>query len=149
MAIRQKLVGASPDEVWKVLADGSSYGDWVVGTSATRPRKGDWPELGSEIEYTVRLGPSTFSGRTIVRRCEPPHHLELEAESGRLGTARIALEVRHWGDETLIIFEEHPLRGPGGFLHNAAVDAIAQLRNRSMLSRLSRLVERRRTAEAR
>lgn len=35
-----------------------------------------------------------------------------------------------------MIFEEHPLRGPGGLLHNSAVDAVLQLRNRSLLDRL-------------
>ncbi|MFI1014805.1 SRPBCC family protein [Streptomyces sp. NPDC020965] len=141
MAVRHRLVRRPPAAVWAVLADGSRYGDWVVGPSESRQDGSDWPRLGSTIEYTVRLGPWTGTGKTIVRDVDPPHRLELEADSGRLGTARIAIEVRPWGDDTLVIVDEHPLRGPGGRLHNTAVDALLQLRHRSMLARLAEVVE--------
>lgn len=42
--------------------------------------------------------------------------------------------------ETLVIIDEYPLCGPGGMLHDTAVDAL-QLRHRSMLTRLARIVE--------
>jgi uncharacterized protein YndB with AHSA1/START domain len=142
MAVRHKLISASPEEVWAVLADGTRYADWVVGTSGSRPVAGDWPALDAEIEYTVEAGPWTLAGRTVVRRVEPGTLLELEADSGKLGTARIALELRPWGRETLVVLDEHPLRGPGGAVHNAAVDALAQLRHRCMLGRLADVVER-------
>jgi hypothetical protein len=124
-----------------VLEDGTRYADWVVGTSRSRPCDDRWPRLGSKIEYTVRLGPWTVGGRTVVRRHEPPRWLELEVFSGPLGTARIAIEVRTWGPDTLVIVDEHPLRGPGGLLHNVAFDTLIQLRHRSMLGRLAKVVE--------
>lgn len=89
----------------------------------------------------ARLGPWTGTGKTTVRDVDPPRRIELEAESGRLGTARIAIEVRPWGPHTLVIVDEHPLRGPGGALHNAALDTLPQLRHRSMLARLADTVE--------
>lgn len=141
MAVRHRLIERPVADVWAVLADGSRYGDWVVGTSESRPREGAWPEVGSSISYTVRLGRWTASGSTTVRRCEAPGVLELEADSGWLGTARIAVEVRPWGENALVIIDEHPLRGPGGRLHNTAVDALIQLRHRSMLARLADVVE--------
>ncbi|MGW0565286.1 SRPBCC family protein [Streptomyces sp. NPDC003016] len=141
MAVRHHLIRRPPEVVWEVLADGSRYGDWVVGTSQSRPEKGDWPQVGATIEYTVRLGPWAATGQTVVRRSEPPYELELEADSGPLGTARIAIEVRPWGDDALIILDEHPLRGVGGMLHNTALDALLQLRHRSMLGRLAKVVE--------
>ncbi|WP_328535397.1 SRPBCC family protein [Streptomyces sp. NBC_00344] len=141
MAVRHQLVRRPPDAVWAVLADGSRYGDWVVGTSMSRPTTDRWPEVGSTIEYAVRLGPWTAVGHTIVRRAEPPRELELEVDSGPLGTARVALDVRPWGDDSLVIADEHPLRGLGGALHNAALDFLVQLRHRSMLNRLAQVVE--------
>ncbi|MGW0549030.1 SRPBCC family protein [Streptomyces sp. Wb2n-11] len=141
MAVRHHLIRRPPEAVWEVLADGSRYGDWVVGTAQSRPGKGDWPQVGATIEYTVNLGPWTVTGQTIVRRSEPPYELELEADSGPLGTARIAIEVRPWGDDALVILDEHPLRGVGGTLHNTALDALLQLRHRSMLGRLAKVVE--------
>ncbi|MFC8228385.1 SRPBCC family protein [Streptomyces sp. NPDC057287] len=142
MAARHRLVRGSAEDVWAVLADGTRYGDWVVGTSESRPEEGVWPEVGSAITYTVRLGRWSAAGSTVVRRCEAPHVLELEADSGRLGTARIALEVRPWGEDALVTIDEHPLRGPAGKLHNTVADTLIQLRHRSMLARLADTVEK-------
>ncbi|MYY00750.1 MULTISPECIES: SRPBCC family protein [unclassified Streptomyces] len=141
MAVRHRLIERPVKDVWKVLADGTLYSDWVVGTSDSRPRRGAWPEVGSSITYTLGLGPWSMQGTTYVRRCEAPHVLELEADSGRIGTARIALEVRQWGENALVTLDEHPLRGPAGKLHNTAADALIQLRHRSVLARLATTVE--------
>ncbi|KOU04855.1 polyketide cyclase [Streptomyces sp. NRRL F-5755] len=141
MAVRHQLIKTRPDAVWAVLADGGRYQEWVVGPYRSRPCEGVWPELGSMISYSVHVGPWSLSGRTVVRRCEPPKELELEVDSGALGTARIAIEIRPWGDHALVIMDEHPLQGPGGLLHNTVLDALFQLRHRSMLRRLARLVE--------
>ncbi|MBH0247326.1 SRPBCC family protein, partial [Streptomyces cavourensis] len=56
--------------------------------------------------------------------------------------ARIAFDIRPWGERTLVIVDEHPLRGLGGTLHNPLVDMLLQLRHRTMLARLAKLVER-------
>ncbi|MDX3850965.1 SRPBCC family protein [Streptomyces sp. AK02-01A] len=141
MAVRHQLIERPPDAVWSVLEDGNRYADWVVGTSESRPVEGHWPRLGSKIEYKIRLGPRTVDGHTVVRRLERPHWLELEAFSP-LGTARIAIEIRPWGEDTLVIVDEHPLRGPGGTAHNVAIDVLLQIRHRSMLGRLAEIVER-------
>ncbi|MFB8381173.1 SRPBCC family protein [Streptomyces rubiginosohelvolus] len=142
MAIRHRLIKRPVADVWAVLADPTRYGDWVVGTSKSSPEAGSWPEVDAAITYTVRLGRWSAQGRTTVRRCEAPNVLELEAESGWLGTARIALKVRPWGRNTLVIIDEHPLRGPAAKLHNTAIDAFVQVRHRSMLARLAEAVEK-------
>lgn len=141
MAVRHRLIHAAPHQVWDVLSDPALYADWVVGTSDSRPARGAWPELGSALEYTVRIGPWTGSGTTVVRRVDAPAELELEVDSGSVGTARVAIEIRPWGEESLVIVDEHPLRGMGGALHNAAFDALIQLRHRDMLRRLAGVVE--------
>ncbi|MFD0263771.1 SRPBCC family protein [Kitasatospora indigofera] len=143
MAVRHQLIERSPQQVWAVLAEPRRYPDWVVGVADSAPGQGDWPLVGSDLSYQVVLGPWKCGGRTVVRRSEAPHLLELEADSGALGTARIALEVRPWGEkESLVILDEHPLRGAAGTLHNVAVDAFIQVRHRSMLKRLANVVER-------
>jgi hypothetical protein len=40
-----------------------------------------------------------------------------------------------------VIADEHPLQGVGGKLHNVGVEALIQLRHRTMLARLARLCE--------
>lgn len=141
MAVRHRLIRTAPENVWTVLADGTKYADWVVGTSSSTPVRGDWPALDSAIEYEVRLGPMTFQNETVVRRCVEGTVLELEAHAGPLGTARIAIELRSWGKHTLVIVDEHPLQGAGGTVHNMAVEAVIQLRHRAMLARLAKVCE--------
>ncbi|MGW2211587.1 SRPBCC family protein [Streptomyces sp. NPDC001781] len=141
MAIRYQLIRRPPAAVWKVLEQPSRYADWVVGTHQSAPRDGDWPELGSSLAYNIKLGPYRVDGHTVVRRYEPPRCLELEARAP-FGNARIAIDVRDWGGDSLVIVDEHPLSGLGGKLHNVVLDAVIQLRHRDMLSRLARLVER-------
>lgn len=148
MAVRHHLIQAPPSAVWEVLSDPDKYAEWVVGTEETRPLYGTWPEVGAALQYTVALGPARLAGSTVVRRLEPPNRLELEARSGPAGTARIAIEINPWGEETLVILDEHPLRGPGARLHNALLEAAIQLRHRRMLRRLAEVVEGARASAA-
>ncbi|MFD7687071.1 SRPBCC family protein [Streptomyces sp. NPDC059781] len=141
MAVRHRLISTSPQSVWTVLEDGTRYAEWVVGTSSSKPVRGHWPQLGSAIGFEVRLGPLSLTNETVVRRCVPGEALELEAKAGPLGTARIAIELRPWGDHCLVIVDEHPLRGAGGTVHNVAVEALIQIRHRAMLARLARICE--------
>jgi len=127
--------------VWDVLADGHRYAEWVVGTSQSEPVRGKWPHKDAAIRFQVRLGPVRLANETVVRHCEEGASLELEAHAGVLGTARIAIELRPWGEHCLVIVDEHPLQGAGGRLHNVGFDALIQLRHRTMLARLARLCE--------
>jgi hypothetical protein len=142
MAIRHHYIDREPGTLWAVLRDPYRFGDWVVGTSSSSPAGGQWPEVGSSLDYGVRLGPKEFQGTTVVRRYDPPGVLELEAHAGPFGTARIAFDIRQWGEGTLVILDEHPLRGIGGRTHNGMVDRFIQLRHRNMLNRLGRAAER-------
>jgi hypothetical protein len=141
VAVRHRLIEASPQDVWAVLADGNRYAEWVVGTSGSRPVRGQWPRTDAAIRFQVQLGPLRLSNETIVRFCDEGNRLELEAHAGPLGTARIAIELRPWGEHCLVIVDEHPLNGPGGLLHNAGFEVVIQLRHRTMLARLARLCE--------
>ncbi|MBK3641417.1 MULTISPECIES: SRPBCC family protein [Streptomyces] len=141
MAVRHRLIKVAPEVVWDLLSDPNRYADWVVGTSSSRPVRGAWPRTGAAIRYQVRLGPVRLSNETTVRFCDPGARLELEAYAGVLGTARIAIELRPWGEYCLVIVDEHPLQGAGGTWHNFAFEGLIQLRHRSMLARLARLCE--------
>jgi len=143
MAVRHRLIHAAPGVVWAVLADGTQYAQWVVGTARSQPVRGQWPQPHAALRYQVRLGPLHLSNETVVRHCQEGVSLELEAHAGALGTARIAIELRPWGEDCLVIVDEHPLQGAGGRLHNVGFEALIQLRHRAMLARLARLCESR------
>jgi uncharacterized protein YndB with AHSA1/START domain len=141
VAVRHRLIKVSPSAVWAVLADGHQYAEWVVGTSQSEPVRGQWPHRDAAIRFQVPLGPLKLVNETVVRRCEEGVDLELEAHAGPLGTARIAIELRPWGEHCLVIVDEHPLQGAGGRLHNVGFEALIQMRHRTMLARLARLCE--------
>ncbi|MTE18751.1 SRPBCC family protein [Streptomyces sp. TRM43335] len=141
MAVRHVWVNRKPDQVWNVLGDAEQYQRWVVGTRETHTAEGQWPDVDTKLTYAIGMGPLNMHGHTIVRVCEPPERLELEASAGRLGTARIAIRVRPWGEGSLVTMDEHPLRGAVAQLHTAPVDVLLQLRHRLMLARLRDVVE--------
>jgi uncharacterized protein YndB with AHSA1/START domain len=149
VAVRHRLIHVGPSAVWDVLSDGTRYAEWVVGTARSEPVRGQWPQTGSAIRFEIRIGPVRLVNETVVRRYEEGRLLELEAKAGPLGTARISIEVRSWGEKTLVIVDEHPLQGAGGRLHNAGFEALIQLRHRPMLARLARLCESEANPDAR
>lgn len=143
MAVVNVLVRRPPEAVWEILSDGSAYAEWVVGTREIRSVGQGFPEVGTAIDYTVGFGPFHLRGRTTVRHMEPGRQLGLEADAGALGTARIVIDVLDWGEDTVVVLDEHPLRGPGYRLHNMFSDAFLLLRGHPMVRNLARLVERR------
>jgi uncharacterized protein YndB with AHSA1/START domain len=143
MAMVNVLVRCPPEQVWEILADGRSYVDWVVGTREIRSVDDGWPALGTALRYTVGAGPVSLRGSTTVRRVEPGRQLGLEADGGVLGTARIVIDLIPWGEDTVVVLDEHPLRGPGYRFHNALSDAFLLIRGRPMVKKLARLAEAR------
>jgi Polyketide cyclase / dehydrase and lipid transport len=139
MAELNILAEATPDRVWAVLADGYRYDDWVVGTKDVVGVDATWPAVGSRLRFRFGFGPLTFDGDTVVRICEPRERLELEAHAMPIGTARIAIRLVPWADETLVFIDEHPLRGPGARVHNAVSEVVLRLRLGQMLRNLARL----------
>lgn len=141
MATVNVLVRRPPERVWDVLSDGWAYAQWVVGTRKIRAVDDGWPVLGAALHYTVGVGPLCLRGSTTVRHVEPGRQLGLEADAGPLGTARIVIDLQEWGEDTVVVLDEHPLRGPGYLLHNAVGEAALLLRGRPMVRNLARLVE--------
>ncbi|MEI5007934.1 SRPBCC family protein [Streptomyces sp. PmtA] len=92
--------------------------------ASTRPIDEPWPAVGTAPARTIAVGRWSHEGCTVVRRHEPPPDwLEPEARSGRLGTARVGIGLRTWGEQTLVIVDEHPLRGFGGTVHLAPLES--------------------------
>jgi len=143
MAVVNVFVPRSPDQVWDVLADGYAYASWVIGTRDIRDVDDGWPAVGAAIHYTVGRGPFPLRGRTTVRQAVEHERLALEADAGLLGSVRIVIELSEWGEGTVVVLDEHPLRGPAYLLHNAVSEAVLAVRGRPMLLKLARLVERR------
>jgi uncharacterized protein YndB with AHSA1/START domain len=143
MAVLNVLIDRDPGQVWAVLSEGRSYAEWVAGTQRIRDVDAGWPEPGTRIHYSVGVGRLTLDDVTTVRLMEPFRRLELEAQAGRLGSARISIELLPWGEgRTVVIMDEHPLTGPGARWHSVPLDAALRLRNRRMMRSLAEVVYR-------
>lgn len=143
VAIHNVLVRATPEQVWAVLTDGWAYEKWVVGTKEIRSVDEGWPTPGTSIHYSFGAGPLTLDDETTVRIAEPARRLELEIRAGKLGTARLSIQILPWGDDAVLVLDEHPLSGAGAEWHNLVVDSMLRFRNRRMLKALASLVESR------
>ncbi|MFJ1707379.1 SRPBCC family protein [Kitasatospora sp. NPDC088346] len=142
MARRQQFVECPPHAVWDVLADGHRYAEWVVGTQDIDHADPDWPNVGAALHYRAGLGPLTVNDSCTVRICEPGTRLELEAKADPFGAARIAFTLLPWGDNTLVLLDEHPLTGPGARLQGPPSELLLHLRNRRLLGNLARMAVR-------
>lgn len=144
MAVLNVLIDRDPKQVWDVLSDGWAYAEWVVGTKDIRKVDRDWPAEGSQIHYTVGFGRWTAEDVTTVRLVETGRRLELEANAGWVGSARVSISLLPWGTgQTLVIIDEHPLTGPGARMHSAVADVLLGFRNRRMMRSLARVVHQR------
>jgi uncharacterized protein YndB with AHSA1/START domain len=139
MARRQQLVKCPPQRVWRILANGESYAQWVVGTQQILHADAAWPAVDAELRFQVGVGPIHFEDSCVVRICEPQRRLELEAMAKPFGTARIAFTLIPWSDNTLVILDEHPLLGAGARLQGPLSECLLHVRNRRLLANLARV----------
>ena len=137
------VVAATPHQVFEVLADGSSYAEWVVGATEIESEDPSFPRRGASITPRVGLDPVSTEGTTEVTGVDPDHRLELLAHVEPLGRARISFELLPDPAGTLVVMEEEAIdddvRGELGRRATRAVRA----RNAETLWRLKVLVERR------
>jgi uncharacterized protein YndB with AHSA1/START domain len=142
MARNSRYIAASVDDVWAALADGDTYGRWVVGTSGIRAVDPDWPARGSRLHYRIGHRPLRHDGHTEVLHVEPKRCLELEAHAWPFGSVYIQLTLQPEGDGTRVEMVEHPARGAAALVHNRVGDLLLKLRNVEALRRLGRQAQR-------
>ena len=138
--------GAGPRDVFDVLRDGRTYGDWVVGTRMIRDVDEGWPRAGARLHYTAGWWPLRKDDVTTSQAYEPDRRLQLEAHAWPAGTARIVIEVQEVPGGVAVTLDESPARGLLKTLHNPALDLAVKLRNVETLRRLEQQVRRKQAA---
>ncbi len=139
MARNVALIPTTPDRIWAVLADPSSYGHWVVGSDTIRDADPGWPQPGTRIHHRVGAGPFKLNDDTRVTESSPPRKLVLHARARPFGTAVVALELVPEGTSTRVIMVEEPGDRVSRLLHNPVADRLLHHRNREALRRLAEL----------
>lgn len=139
MSCTDRTVKASPEQIWAVLADPYTYEHWVVGAKDIRTADGTWPEQGSALQHTSGFGPLNLKDNTKVIESEPPHRLVLEARGRPLGIARIEIELKPQGSDTVVSMTEYAVRPEPAKRLNPVLDPFLHSRNVETLRRLEEL----------
>lgn len=141
MASISRVIEASPDRVWEVLADGWLHPLWVVGATRMRAVDDEWPAEGSALHHSVGVWPVTINDDTVVLEVEVPRRMRLQAKGWPAGEAEVILTLEPEGVHTNVSMEERVTAGPGRLMPPPIEGALLRWRNRESLRRLALVVE--------
>jgi uncharacterized protein YndB with AHSA1/START domain len=134
---------ATPEQVWRVLADGWLYPLWVVGATRIREVENEWPAVGSRLHHSVGVWPLVIDDNTEVLEIAEGRLLKLRARAWPGGEAEVTLHVEESGAGSVVTIEEDLVTGPGRLVPAPVRSVLLQFRNRECLARLALLAERR------
>lgn len=143
MATTTRVMKATPDQVWDVLADGWLYPLWVVGASRMREVDTDWPELGSQLHHSVGAWPLLVDDNTQVVEVVPGRSMTLHARARPSGVAAVKITLEPTGEHTRVVIEEDAISGPARLVPRPVREPGLKWRNTESLRRLAYLAERR------
>lgn len=138
-----RLLHATPDQVWSILADGWLYPLWVVGASRMRDVDDNWPQPGARLHHSVGTWPMLLDDTTEVLDSTPGASLLLRAKAWPSGEATVSIHLRPNGTETEVVIEEDAQNGPATLIPKPLRDPGLRWRNVETLRRLAYLAERR------
>jgi uncharacterized protein YndB with AHSA1/START domain len=138
-----RLIAATRQQVWNVIADGWTYSQWVVGNTRMRAVDPSWPAAGSTIHHTIGIWPVVLNDETEVESSNPTEELVLLAKGRPFGKARITLRLTDTEEGCCVEMAEVPVGGPLNLVPRRLALAAAYPRNRECLARLAALAERR------
>ncbi len=97
----RSTIAAPPEEVWAVLAEPTTYPDWLVGAQEIRAVDADFPKPGSKFHHSV--GPdqqATVDDDSTSLEADAPNRLVLEVHVGPMvGTVDFRLRPAPEGTE--------------------------------------------------
>jgi len=143
MSVVYRLVHASPERVFEVLADGWNYGSWVVGASRIRAVSPPWPQPGGCLHHSFGLWPVVINDTTKSAEWQPPTRAVIEPDAGPLGTGRVCFDLQSRADGCVIRMTEDATSLPGLLVPKPIRDAVGRIRNRETLRRLAFIAEQR------
>jgi hypothetical protein len=143
MATNTRVVHATPDQVWRVLADGWLYPLWVVGASRMREVDDNWPEVGSRLHHSVGLWPLMLDDNTEVTGVTPGVTLSLRARAWPMGEAAVHIRLSPVGTDTEVRIDEDVVSGPGALMPQPVRGLSLKSRNNETLRRLAYIAEHR------
>ncbi|KAA1397408.1 SRPBCC family protein [Aeromicrobium ginsengisoli] len=146
MSVNTRLIAATPDDVWNVLADGWLYPLWVVGATRMRDVDATWPDKGSRIHHSVGVWPLLIDDHTEVLEVVPGRSITLKARAWPIGEAKVDIRLSDVGAQTEVVITEDAIAGPGVLVPEPFKGLSLKWRNTETLRRLAFVVEGRHKA---
>jgi uncharacterized protein YndB with AHSA1/START domain len=140
-AITTKELTVPSNRVWRLLADGRRYADWVVGASHVRDVEAGWPTVGSKFHHTVGVWPFHLKDKTVVEECEVGRRLVLEARARPLGRARVEIVLEDIPIGTRVVMSEEAKSPAVARWGNPVLAPLIHMRNVEALRRLAALCD--------
>ncbi|HEX2177137.1 MAG TPA: SRPBCC family protein [Nocardioidaceae bacterium] len=141
MSRSSRVMRCRPSDVWAVLADGWSYGLWVVGAARVRDVDPGWPDAGAGIHHSVGVWPALVHDTTRSTGAEAPHRLQLRAQAWLLGGAAIDIRVEPHDQGCVVTIDERLDSGPAALVPSLVQGPALMWRNSETLRRLSFIAE--------
>lgn len=141
MAVNRTEIAASPEDVFRVLANGWLFPVWVVGASRMRDVDASWPSVGARIHHSVGAWPALINDYTELLEWDPPRRAVMRARLWPIGEARVELDVEPTDGGSRVTMVEIPTSGPFALAPRPLVDPSVKVRNVETLKRLRYLAE--------
>ncbi len=143
MSTTTRMMSCTPEQLFEILADGWTYGQWVVGAARIREVDEGWPAVGTHVHHSVGVWPLLLSDTTEVEQVDAPHQIQLKVRAWPTGEGRVTIHVRAAGAGCEVVMEEEAVSGPATLMPKPAQDLILHPRNVESLRRLAYIAEHR------
>lgn len=133
-------------ETFALVADPTTYPEWLVGAQDVTEVSEAWPEVGSSFTHRIGFGPLRVPGSTTIRDISAPTNLTLGAGMGPLGEAHVEFVLEAVdADHTQVTVTETPIGGlarASWFIYRPIVFGLLLGRNAASLEMLAKLARR-------
>ncbi|MDN3494928.1 SRPBCC family protein [Planococcus sp. APC 4015] len=141
MSRNAREFACSPEDVFRVLADGWLFPAWVVGASRMREVDESWPNVGARLHHSFGVWPVLIDDETVVEAFEPSRRLVMRPKGWPIGEARVTIDVKPRGAGCVVRIQEEAVAGPGRWVPQFLLDLGLHWRNTETLHRLAYLAE--------
>ena len=143
MSFTAREIDAPPSEVFAILADPTTYPEWLVGASDIREVDANFPSPGAKFHHMVGVKPFVIPDSTEVIDVEPDRRLKLRVRTRPFVVAEATFELVGNDDRCVVTLTEVPAFRPLADVVRPLVDPVLHARNHRSLARLDDYVSRR------
>lgn len=119
-----------------MLADPTTYPQWLVGASQIRDHDASWPAVGAKFHHLVGVKPFVLADSTEVLEVEPNRRLRLHVRARPFVSAVATFTITGGVGGCVVCIQEEPALRFIGNLVRPLLDPVIHVRNHRSLRRL-------------